>query len=73
MILHIVTRGDSKKENAEAVSKLLVDICEQKEILLVDHGNINTKKHLNKSRLRLNVHGKSVFVKKLRNFLKNFN
>ena len=73
VILHIVTRGDSKKENAEAVNKLLVDICEQKEILLVDHGNINTKKHLNKSRLHLNVHGKSVFVKKLINFFKNFN
>ena len=29
MILNIVTRGDSKKEKAEAVNKLLVDICAQ--------------------------------------------
>ena len=48
-ILSIVPRGDSKKEKAEAVNKLLVDICEQKEISLTDHSNINTKRHLNKA------------------------
>ena len=66
MISNIVPCGDSKKEKAEAVNKLLVDICEQKEIPLIDHGNISTKRHLNKSRLHLNAHGKSVFVKNLR-------
>ena len=70
VISNIVPRGDSKKENAEAVNKLLVDICEQKEIPLIDHGNISTKRHLNKSKLHLNAHGKSVFVKNLRNFFK---
>ena len=73
VISNIVPRGDSKKEKAEAVNKLLVDICEQKEIPLIHHGNISTKRHLNKSKLHLNAHGKSVFVKNLRNFLKNFN
>ena len=73
VISNIVPRGDSKKEKAEAVNKLLVDICKQKEIPLIDHGNFSTKRHLNKSKLPLNVHGKSVFVKNLRNFLKNFN
>ena len=73
MISNIVPRGDSEKEKAEAVNKLLVDICEQKEIPLIDHGNISTKRHLNKSKLHLNAHGKSVFVNHLRNFLKNFN
>ena len=65
VISNIVPRSDSKKEKAEAVNKVLVNICEQKEIPLVDHGNINTKRHLNKSRLHLNAHGKSVFVKNL--------
>ena len=73
VISNIVPRGDSKKEKAEAVNKLLVDICKHKEIPLVDHSNISTKRHLNKCRLHLNVHGKSVFVKNLRNFFKNFN
>ena len=73
VISNIVPRGDSKKEKAKAVNKLLVDICEQKEIPLIDHGNINTKRHLNKSKLHINMHGKSIFVKNLRNFFKTFN
>ena len=73
VISNIVPRGDSKKEKAEAVNKLLVDICEQKEIPLMDHGNTSTKRHLNKSKLHLNAYGESVFVKNLRNFLKVFN
>ena len=68
VISNIVPRGDSKKEKAGLVNKLLVDICEQKEIPLIDHGNISTKRHLNKSKLHLNMRGKSVFVKNLRNF-----
>ena len=73
VVSNIVPNGDRKKEEAEAVNKLLVDIYEQKEIPLVDDGNINTKKHLNKSRLYLNAYGKSAFVKNLRNYFKNFN
>ena len=72
MISNIVSRGESKKEKAEAVNKLLVDICEQKEIPLIDHGNISTKRDLSKSKLHCNAHGKSVFVKNLRNCFKNF-
>ena len=68
VISNIVPRVDSKKENAEALNKLLVDICKQKEIPLVDNGNISTKRHLNKSRLHVNAHGKSTFVKNLRYF-----
>ena len=73
VISNIVLRDDSKNEKTEAVNKVLVDICEQKQIPLVYHGNINTKRHLNKSRLHLNAHGKPVFVKNLRDVLKNFN
>ena len=73
MISNIVPHGDSKKEKAEAVNKLLFDICKQREIPPVDHDNISTKRHLEKSRLHLNTHGKSVFVKSLRKFFKHFN
>ena len=48
-ISNIVPSGDSKKGKTEAVSQLLVDICEQKEIPMVDHGNINTKIHFKKA------------------------
>ena len=33
VISNIIARGDSKKEKAEAVNKLLVDICKQKKFL----------------------------------------
>ena len=71
MISNIVPHGDSKKEKAEAVNKLLFDICKQREIPPVDHDNISTKRHLEKSRLHLNTHGKSVFVKSLRERFSN--
>ena len=64
---------DSKRQKGEAVNKLLVDICVQREIPLIDHGNINMKRHLNKSRLHLNAHSKSIFVRNLKFFLKKFN
>ena len=64
-ISNIVPRGDSKKEKAEAVNKLLV------RLQLTNHGNISMKRHLNTSKLHLNAHGQSVFVKNLTNFLKN--
>ena len=73
VILIIVLHIDSKKEKEEAVNKLLVNICQQKEISVIDHDDINTKRHLNKSRLHLNAHTKSVFAKNLRRFFKNFN
>ena len=49
VISNIAPIGDSKKEKPEAVSQLLVDICGQKEIPMVDHGNINTKIHFKKA------------------------
>ena len=73
VISNIVLHGDSEKEKQETVNKLLVDICQQKEISLIDHDNINTKRHLNKSILHLHAHEKSVLVKNLKSFLTNFN
>ena len=43
VISNIVPRGNSKKEKSEAVNKLLVDICEQKKIPLIDHGKLVRK------------------------------
>ena len=48
-------------------------LLQKKEIPLVNHDKINTKRQLNKSRLHLNAHGKSIFVRTLKKFLKNFN
>ena len=41
----------------------------QKGIQLILHGNINPKRHLNKSRLHSNDYGNGIFVRNLKNFL----
>ena len=70
VISNIVSRGYSQKEKVEAV-KLLVNTTKQKETSLIDNGNLNTKRYLNKIRLRLNAHGKSIFVRNLKNVFKD--
>ena len=47
----IVPRGDKLNEKAEKVNSLLEKACNQKQIDLTMHSNINTKRHLNRSRL----------------------
>ena len=47
----IVPRGDKINEKAKKVDSLLEKACNQKQIDLIMHSNINTKRHLNRSRL----------------------
>ena len=47
----IVPRGDKLNEKAKKVNSLLEKACNQKQIDLIMHSNINTKRHLNRSRL----------------------
>ena len=68
----IVPRGDKLNEKAEKVNGLLEKACNQKQIDLIMHSNINTKRHPNRSRLRLNGYGKSIFIWNIRNYLTNF-
>ena len=68
----IVPRGDKLNEKAEKVNSLLEKACNQKQIDLIMHSNINTKRHLNRSRLHLNGYGKSIFIRNIRNYLTNF-
>ena len=68
----IVPRGDSYKEKAEAVNKLLKDTFSGENMHFICHSNINVKQHLNRSNLHLNDHGISALVRNFKNFLKNF-
>ena len=36
------------------------------------HSNINSERHLNRSKLHLNGYGKSIFIRNLKMFLKDF-
>ena len=68
----IVPRGDSCKEKAEAVNKVLKDTCTKENMHFICHSNINVKQHFNRSNLHLNDNGISVLVRSFKKFLNNF-
>ena len=54
LISDIVTREDGYKTKADEVNKILEEICGKKGIPLIQNNDINSKNHLNRSRLHLN-------------------
>ena len=68
----IVLLGAKLNKNAEKTKNLLEKTCNQKQIDLIKYSNINTKRHLNRSRLHLNGYGKSIFLQNIRNYLTTF-
>ena len=72
VISDIVTREDGYKTKADEVNKILEEICGKKGIPLIRNNNINSKRHLNRSRLHLNDTGVSVLVRNFKTFLTNF-
>ena len=50
---------------------MINEACHEENIPVINHNNINPKRHLDHSKLHFNNYGKSVFVKNIRNFLSN--
>ena len=71
VISNIVPRRDKYKEKGEILSKVLNEACSKENIPVINHKNINPKRHLNRSKLHFNNYGNSIFVKNIRNFLSN--
>ena len=71
VISNIVPRGDKYKEKEEILSKVLNEACSKENIPVINHNNINPKRHLNRSKLHFSNYGNSIFVKNIRNFLSN--
>ena len=71
IISNIVPRGDKYKEKGEILSKVTNEACHEENIPVINHNNINPKRHLNRSKLHFNNYGNSIFVKNIRNFLSN--
>ena len=67
----IVPRGDKYKEKVEILSKVLNEAFSKENIPVINHNNIDPKRHLNRSKLHFNNFGNSIFVKNIRNFLSN--
>ena len=68
----IVPCGDSYKEKAEGLNKVLKDTCTKENMHFICNSNINVMWHLNKSNLLLNDNGISALVRSFKNFLNNF-
>ena len=71
IISEIVPIGDKYKEKREILSKVINEACHEENIPVINHSNINSKRHLNRSKLHFNNYGNSVFVKNIRKFLSN--
>ena len=69
IISNIVPRGYKYKEKGEILSKVINEACHEENIPVINHSNINSKRHFNRSKLHTNNY--SAFVKNIRNFLSN--
>ena len=68
IISNIVPRGDKYKEKKEILSKVINKACHEENIPVMNHSNINPKRHLNRSKLHFNNYGNSFFVTNITNF-----
>ena len=66
IVSSIIPRDD------DTVNIILEKLCNENNVGMISHRNINPKRHLNRSRLHLNDPGVSLFVRNFRNFLNNF-
>ena len=72
IISNVVPRGDKYKDKGESLSEVLKKVCDSKNIPIINHDNINPKRHPNRSKLHFNGSGKSFFVRNIRNVLNNY-
>ena len=72
-ISNIVTRNDQYKKKASAVNDKLKNLCREKNLHYIDHSNSIDTRHLNGSKLHLNVKGTKIlfsnFVEAISNVL----
>ena len=64
----IIARGEKYREKGKRLSTLLNEVCNEKEITIINHSNINPKRNLNWSKLHCNNYYRSVFVRNIRSF-----
>ena len=72
IVSNIVPRGDKNKEKAEKAIQIVNDVCVQRSIPVINHSSVNWKRRLNRSKLDLNGYGNTIFIKNIKNVLKDF-
>ena len=54
IISNIVPRGNKNKENIEKTIQIINNACVQHNVSVINHTNVNSNRHLNRSKLHLN-------------------
>lgn len=67
----IILRKDNWNNKAIEVNENLKELCEEKNIFFIDHSNSIKQRHLNRSRLHLNMKGSAVLGKTFVNHISN--
>ena len=64
-ISNIVARNDQYRKKASAVNHKLKDLCKEKNLHYTDHSNSINTRHLNGSKLHLNIKGTKILYSNL--------
>ena len=67
----LTTRNDQYRKKTFDVNQHLKVLCREKNINIIDHGNTITIRHLNGSRLHLNLKGNKIFTEKFTEAVSN--
>ena len=70
-ISSILLRKDNLKSKADDVNNILKEICEEKNIFLIDHSKSIKQRHINRSKVHLNIKGSTVLGKTFVNHISN--
>ncbi|XP_066911826.1 dual specificity protein phosphatase YVH1-like [Clytia hemisphaerica] len=69
IVSEIVPRGDALNRNVDKLNETLQKRCNECNIGFIDNSNIDPVRHLNNSKLHLNIHGTNELQKNLQEFI----
>ena len=69
IISSTIPRGYQLQQKAFNVNKELKELCASENIRYIEHGNIHSRNHLNRSKLHFNFHGNTLFLNNICKYL----
>ena len=71
VVSSIVSRKDRFNNKAKEINENLKDICEEHNLQLMQHHNINPLRHINAKGLHLNNYGDKQLIRNFTSFIEN--